>query len=95
MTDEKKPPQAVAGAGAQIVLELDQQGNVIMSASCFGVQDCAYASMPDDRLMRFAIPTLLRELREQIRLGRRLTVLESTAIAAAVRQSSSESAMTV
>ena len=86
MTDEKKPPQEVAGPSAQIVLDLDSQGDVIVRATCFGKPDCSLGSMTDHRLMSFALPALLTELREQIKLGRYLTVDESATIAAALFQ---------
>lgn len=98
MTDEKKPPEAVAAAqqtGAQIVLDVDAAGVVHMQASCWGTPDSSYVAMSDERLLGRVLPTVLAELRTQLRLGRRLTMAESAAIAAPVYQSLSGSTVTV
>ena len=98
MTNEKKPPQAVAErqqAGAQIVLNIEPSGAVRMAASCWGTTDSTYTLMSDERLLRWVLPVVLAELRDQIKLGRRLTVAESATIAANARQSEAGSVVTV
>lgn len=87
MTDVKKPPQEVA-ASAQIVLDINQDGLVRMSATCWGKPDSTYATFSDQRLLTNQIPVVLAELCLQIKLGRRLTAEESAVIKAEVRQSS-------
>lgn len=98
MTDEKKPPETVASGqqtGAQIVLDIDAAGVVHMQASCWGTPDSSYMAMSDERLLGLVLPTVLYELRAQVRLGRRLTMAESDDMAAAWRHSVSGSAVTV
>ena len=87
MTDEKKPPQGVA-AGAQIVMDIDQDGLVHMTTTCWGKPSGTWAGVTDKRLLGLEIPFALSELRLQIKLGRNLTMEESAAIKAEVRQSS-------
>lgn len=94
-TNKADRPVAVADIGASIVLDIDQDGEVRMRATCFGETDCSYGVMQDQHLLADALPVLLAELREQLKLGRRLTVDESATIAAAVRHSSSGSTVTV
>jgi hypothetical protein len=88
MTDEKKPPQTVAAAqqtGAQIVLDIDAAGVVHLRASCWGTPDSSYVDMSDERLLGQVLPTVLAELRSQLRLGRRLTMAESADLAGSAR----------
>ena len=98
MTDEKKPPETVASGqqtGAQIVLDIDAAGLVHMQASCWGTPDSSYVAMSDQELLWRVLPTVLAELRDQVKRGRRLTMAESAAIAAGVHQSLSGSTVTV
>jgi hypothetical protein len=85
MTDEKKPPQEVA-ASAQIVVDINQDGSVHMTATCWGEPDSTYAAVSDQRLLAVQIPFVLAELRLQLKLGRRLKVEESTAVMGEVCQ---------
>jgi len=88
MTDEKKPPETVASArqtGAQIVIDIDAAGVVHMQASCWGTPDSSYVAMSDERLLGRVLPTVLAELRDQLKRGRRLTMAESAEISRSVR----------
>lgn len=89
------PPQEGGGAGARIVLDIDALGRILMSSQYKGGADASYGPMPDARLLGFAIPQALAELRQQLALGRRLTVEESAEIADGLRQSLSGSTTTV
>lgn len=92
---DRSRPVPGAGSSARLVLDLNQAGEVWMHATCFGGPDSSYGAMSDRRLLTSVLPVILAELREQLKLGRHLTVAESATIAAAVRQSSSGSTVTV
>ena len=87
MTDEKKPPQGVA-TGAQIVLDINQDGLVHMTTTCWGKPSSTFARFTDRHLLGLEIPFALSELRLQIKLGRCLTIEESAVMKAEMRQSS-------
>ena len=87
MTDEKKPPQEVA-ASAQIVIDINQDGLICMTAACWGKPDSTYARFSDQRILALEIPFVLAELRMQLKLGRYLTKEESDVVKAEVHHSS-------
>ena len=99
MEVEKKLPQGAEGASARIVLDIDATGRVLMHAECFGRRDSGYTYMTDRRLLGFAVPHALAELRRQLKLDRYLTIEESAVLAAEIRAqaqaASSGSATTV
>lgn len=86
MTDEKKPPQEMASA-AQIVLDINQDGLVHMTATCWGKPNSTYARFSDQRLLAIELPFAMAELRLQLTLGRNLTADESAKIKAGFHQS--------
>lgn len=85
MEDKKNPPQGAEGASARIVLDIDATGRVLMHQECFGRRDGCYAYMTDKRLLGFAVPHALAELRRQLKLDRYLTIEESAVLAADIR----------
>jgi hypothetical protein len=99
MEVQKIPPQGAEGASARIVLDIDAAGRVLMHAECFGRCDSGYAYMTDRRLLGFAVPHALAELRLLLKLDRYLTIEESAVLAADIRAqaqvTSSGSATTV
>lgn len=64
---------------AHIVISLDANGLAVLRSYCFGKLDASYGQPKDDVFLAGKVPFLLAELRQQIALGRRLTVAESGA----------------
>lgn len=89
MTDEKKPPQEVAVDGAQIVIDINAQGLMRMSATCFGRPDSIYSFRLPEQMLAVDLPCLVGELQQQLQQRRFATVAESASIRAGVAQGAS------
>lgn len=75
-------------AAAHIVISLDAKGCILtMSSFCFDSPDSSLRPVDDATLLRSDMPFLLAELRQQLTLGRRLTLEESEPLNKQRRQS--------
>lgn len=77
-----------SAAAAYIVISLDAKGCVLTTSSvCFDSPDSSHRPEDDATLLRSDLPFLLAELRQQLALGRRLTLEESEPLNQQRRQS--------